>query len=140
MAARVGLRQFWKQCRDRGERRGCGAWSYVPRGTLESESPMVSYLRVAGITRTLWRNIPRRNSGVRYNRRAPGAGVQTFSQQFSKLEPSYPWYLILLKCRETSWRKKCTDGRVSERGSKRTQARGIGGGGRSDERASIEFS
>lgn len=87
------------------------------RGTLESESPMVSYLRVAGITRTLWRNIPRRNSGVRYNR--TGAGVQTFSQQFSKLEPSYPWYLILLKCRETSWRKKNarTDGRASERTS-----------------------
>lgn len=44
------VRQFWKQCRDRGERRGRGERELRSR-TLESQSPMVSCLRVARVSR-----------------------------------------------------------------------------------------
>lgn len=40
------VRQFWKLCRDRGVR-DANAVRELRSGTLESESPMVSYLRVA---------------------------------------------------------------------------------------------
>lgn len=50
MAARAGLRQFWKQCRDRRERRGCGARSYVPwnAGIRESNGELPSSGRYYG--------------------------------------------------------------------------------------------
>jgi len=96
------VRQFWKQCRERGERRGRRERK-LRSGTSESQSPMVSYLRVGRVSREPCGGIYRDVAAVALSERTDGApGAQTFSQQFSKLEPSYPRYLILPKCRETS--------------------------------------
>jgi len=46
------VRQFWKQCRERGARRGRGERE-LRSGTSESQSPMVSYLRVGRVSRNL---------------------------------------------------------------------------------------
>lgn len=88
------VRQFWKLCRDRGVR-DADAVRELRSGTLEFESPMVSYLRVAEYHESLakghtatqqWRStIVLCRNGTRGR----------FLNNFSRPEPSYPRYPIL---------------------------------------------
>lgn len=94
-------RQFWKQCRDRGV---CdvNAVRELRSRTLESESPMVSYLRVAEYHESLAEG----HTTTKQWRSTIVLYMKRDARTFSKLEPSYPRYLILTKCRGMSCREK----------------------------------